>query len=244
MVLGFRGERAAMNKLFENIDNGTVNLAAFIAAAGPGPPGVSTISQIRAWRYRSYLASDHAEMLETFTRYVEISKRPVHERLPLYKQVPVPPNDAAHTLSRLILPACVKIAEADVRAKAELRSAVAGIACERFRRAAGRWPTDLAEIPKDILPEVPLDAYDGKPIRYRRTADGVVVYSVGPDLQDDGGAVTRKYGQTAELAAAAEALVSGVVRKNPGRPGEDYGFRLWDPKHRKAAPLPPDGDGP
>lgn len=56
-------------------------------------------------------------------------------------------------------------------------------------------------------PEVPLDAYDGKPIRYRRLADGVVVYSVGADGKDDG-----------------------------GKAGADLGYRLWDVDRRRQPP--------
>ena len=44
-----------------------------------------------------------------------------------------------------------RLTAADVRTKAVLRSAIAGIACERFRQAHKRWPKELAEIPKDIL---------------------------------------------------------------------------------------------
>jgi hypothetical protein len=59
--------------------------------------------------------------------------------------------------------------------------------------------------------------------------------------------VTRLYGQAPQVTAAAEALeavtAGGAVTRRRGPPGEDYGFRLWDPKHRRADPLPaPPGD--
>jgi hypothetical protein len=58
---------------------------------------------------------------------------------------------------------------------------------------------------------VPADPYDGKPLRLRRVRDGIVIYAVGPDLKDDGGAVNRR---------------------NPLSPGADIGFRLWDANQR------------
>jgi hypothetical protein len=61
-----------------------------------------------------------------------------------------------------------------------LRSAAAAIACERFRRVKNRWPMTLAEIPPDILTEVPADPVDGKPLRYRVIEGGAVVYYIGP----------------------------------------------------------------
>lgn len=229
LTTALRGERAAMNRLFENVANGTVPVATLIAAGNMagGPP--STVTRLKAWGYKGRLPGDHLKMLETFTKFVEISRRPVHEQTALFKQVPLPPDETRYMLTRLLMPACEKVAAADVRNKAMLRATAAAIACERFRRATGRWPESLAEIPKSILPDVPLDAYDGKPLRYVRTRDGALVYSVGPDGTDDGGTVTRAY----KL-----------------EPGEDYGFQLWDPEHRRAEPLPkpedpfPDDGGP
>ena len=41
----------------------------------------------------------------------------------------------------------------------------------------------------DLLATVPIDPIDGKPLRFRRLADGVVIYSVGQDGRDDGGEI-------------------------------------------------------
>lgn len=71
--------------------------------------------------------------------------------------------------------------------QAEMRIAVILIACERFRIANGRWPNDLAEIPKSILPAVPIDPYDDKPLRIKRNEKGLIVYSVSTDGIDNGG---------------------------------------------------------
>jgi len=49
-------------------------------------------------------------------------------------------------------------------------------------------------IPNDVpafLPMVPVDYMDGKPVKYRPGAnDTFILYSVGEDLQDDGGDTT------------------------------------------------------
>ena len=74
-----------------------------------------------------------------------------------------------------------------------------------------------------MLEAVPLDPYDGQPLRYRRLADGIAVYSIGKNGVDDGGDTT-----------------------NAGNPhGTDEGVRLWDVSERgKKADRnepPPDG---
>jgi hypothetical protein len=61
------------------------------------------------------------------------------------------------------------------------------LACvlERFRRAKGRFP--------DFLSALPNDAFDGKPLRYRRNPDGGYDrWSIGPDRKDDGGKLNPK----------------------------------------------------
>jgi hypothetical protein len=70
---------------------------------------------------------------------------------------------------------------------AQHATAVAAMAIARFRAKSGRSPKDLAELVPDYLAAVPLDPFDGKPIRYKKSDRGFVVYSIGPDLVDDGG---------------------------------------------------------
>src|SRR5207248_1037136 len=99
------------------------------------------------------------------------------------------------------------------RSLARLRCALAAVAAERFRLRNGQWPADFAALERGgYLEQTPLDPYDGAPLRWRRLADGVVIYCVGPDGKDNGGA----------LGSAGGA-----------GDGTDVGFRLWDPPHRR-----------
>jgi hypothetical protein len=98
--------------------------------------------------------------------------------------------------------------------RAKLRSVVAVLAVERYRLARGRWPESLAALVPEFLAAVPADPYDGQPLRYRRLADGVVVYSVGPDGADGGG------------------------QSNPDPPGPNFGCMLWDISRRHPPPPP------
>jgi ABC-type transport system involved in multi-copper enzyme maturation permease subunit len=101
---------------------------------------------------------------------------------------------------------------------ARVRSAIVAIACERFRLVNGRWPNRLEELIPKYLTQIPPDPYDGKPLRFKRRPDSVVVYSVGADLIDNGGSLER-----------------GPV----SAPGLDIGFQIWDPPYRRRPPPPP-----
>lgn len=62
------------------------------------------------------------------------------------------------------------------------------LAIERWRLAHnGRLPDSLADLVPGFLPSIPLDPFDEKPLRYKKTEHGYMVYSIGPDLADDGG---------------------------------------------------------
>jgi hypothetical protein len=108
--------------------------------------------------------------------------------------------------------------DADVRRNEGLfRAAVVALAAEQFRQATGRWPTSLGELVPRYLAAVPCDPIDGQPLRLARRPDGIVIYSIGPDGKDDGGAVDAP---------------------SPRR-AADVGIRLWDVAQRRQPPLPP-----
>ncbi|GAB4186147.1 MAG: hypothetical protein Kow00105_00570 [Phycisphaeraceae bacterium] len=62
-----------------------------------------------------------------------------------------------------------------------------GVALELYRRQHGAWPDSLDALVPRYLPAVPVDRLTGKPVRYKVTDAGPVVYSVGVDGDDDGG---------------------------------------------------------
>ena len=61
------------------------------------------------------------------------------------------------------------------------------LALEVHRRQHGEWPESLDELVPDLLPGVPRDRFTGEPLSYRADGGEVLVYSVGSDLDDDGG---------------------------------------------------------
>src|SRR5262249_12093808 len=140
-------------------------------------PEVTYYAAFRA--YRAFIPGDLAKTLEIMSKYIEASKLPHHEVLPALKLIEIPkgpPEEFRYILTRLLLPATERVAEAGLRVRAELLAAATGIACERFRRKHGRWPNDPAELVPGYLPAVPLNPFDGKPITYRTFPDRIAVY--------------------------------------------------------------------
>jgi hypothetical protein len=63
----------------------------------------------------------------------------------------------------------------------------AGLACKIYRAKTGRYPENLEALVPDILPEVPIDPFTGKPFIFRRQGDDLFIYSLGSNRKDDGG---------------------------------------------------------
>jgi hypothetical protein len=152
-------------------------------------------------------------------RLVRYTRLPAHEQVAARETIRAEFRTLAAEsfLTRILVPATEKISEACHRKTANVRALLVLVAVERYRLKKGGWPGKLEELKPGLLAALPLDPYDGKPLRYARRADGVTVYSVGPDGIDDGGKIDRS---------------------KPLGPGTDLGFRLWDVKARRQA-LPP-----
>ena len=212
LVHAIRGERGMAWQVFANVDARLVDLGELT-----DQPKGQTKAALALWQYRPDLPADQADYLEYMTGLLAAVRLPADQRADAVVALDLPPREFKHLLSGLLRPSMEKWVGHEDRACARLRSAAVGVACERFRQANGRWPADLGEL-EALLPAVPLDPYDGQSLRYRKLDDGVVVYSVGPDRQDDGG--TLSYGQP--------------------EPGEDVGFRLWDVAARRQPALAED----
>ncbi len=76
--------------------------------------------------------------------------------------------------------------------EAKRRVIVTALALERWRARHGNYPEQLAELTPEFLAKPLPDFIDGQPLRYRRAGDGhFILYSIGLDEIDDGGAIER-----------------------------------------------------
>ncbi|HEV2949877.1 MAG TPA: hypothetical protein VGX70_21040 [Gemmataceae bacterium] len=208
LLIALRGERAVFDRLMESIEKGKTNLKKLGGFWSGAEEMLFLSGSVKAQR---------AVMLDIMTENVEAAKLPVEQQEAEFKRIEQSISGRPQ-LIRMLVPAGMRVEQAYWRSQAQLRAAIVALAVERFRREHGRWPNSLGELVPDKLPQVYIDPYDGKPLRYRRNKDGVVIYSVGPDKIDDGGKLDRIKITT---------------------PGADIGIQLWDPEKRRQAPPPP-----
>jgi len=89
------------------------------------------------------------------------------------------------------------------------------LAVERYRRDQHGWPARLDELVPAYLAQVPLDPFDGQPLRLTRFDNGVALYSVSPDSQ-------------------------GNLSLDSAKPGTAWGYRLWEVSKRRQPSRPPE----
>jgi len=90
-------------------------------------------------------------------------------------------------LTMTVLPTFQVMFQATARGLASSSMADTAIAIEQFRRRHGRPPQSLDELVPEFLPAVPIDPFDGQPLRYATDPGGFRIYSIGGNAKDDGG---------------------------------------------------------
>jgi serine/threonine protein kinase len=177
----------------------------------------------------------HAWLLRHHTEFVAIARQPPEKQPPLLRLLDEKDQGAPLAGTRLwkALSRSEVCAAATTRHLAELRCAVAALAVARHRAAQGEWPRNLEATVPAWLAEVSKDPYTGLPVRYRRTASGVVVYSLGPDQADNQGKLDRTV--AAVPAYMKQVPMDPYLKEVPTDPsdGVDIGFQLWDTARRR-----------
>ena len=84
-----------------------------------------------------------------------------------------------------VIPSLAKKSQAD----AQLQATRAILALRAYQLTHGNLPSDLNALVPEFLEAVPVDDFDGQPLRY--VPDRKIVYSVGQNLKDDGGNDSR-----------------------------------------------------
>ncbi|HEV2947227.1 MAG TPA: hypothetical protein VGX70_07610 [Gemmataceae bacterium] len=209
LLIATRAERAGIHQFLEFVERGGHYRASFGMRSRTGSNHIDDLLD------RGKARGCHAAYLRYLNECVEITKLPPEQQVERLRDFDLrPPENVPQLLAVLggLNVYLNKLAENFHHRLAFMRCGVAGVAVERYRLANGRWPERLEDLVPAYLSKIPIDLFDGQPLRFRRLKDGVIIYTVGEDQEDDGG-------QRVLIKAS--------------KPDRDVGFQLWDPKHRR-----------
>ena len=168
-------------------------LAAFCdlgSGKGPYAKTMAPIGGTVVWLL--WLQEDVSIYREYLQRLREIAQEPYYQTAPERKQIEeeLQPGKRRGVLSAITTPSLLKTIDTLARAEA-LRSTVA-VACAatRYRLDHGDYPATANLLVPQYLETMPLDPFDGQPLRLKKLLDGsLVIYSVSTNGKDNGGNV-------------------------------------------------------
>ncbi len=134
---------------------------------------------------------DELHYLQLMDRYIQAAQMDFPERIgaALALRQSIEQRDGLHALSHGWLRGMngSRVIVKDATVTARLRSARIAIAIERFRISHDHQPPrTLAELTLFGSSGVPIDPFDGQPLRYKKLDPGYVVYSVGEKINGTG----------------------------------------------------------
>lgn len=224
-LCGLRGSRASLDEWLDRLQKGQIDGQQFRDSlqGRTGPKRAPTLDDMKFWWDVGSVQNNRAVLLRYMNRAVEIAKLPVEQQAAQIEQLNAS-IDGLPLLAQMLCRNLWVVGQDWQLTNAEMRGGIVMLAVERFRLDHGRWPTSLAVLVPNYLPEVPADPYGEGPLHFRRHEQGWTIYSIGPDRQDDGGKLASNRGK---LASKAWVI------------GTDQGLRLWDIEYRRQPPKPP-----
>ena len=128
---------------------------------------------------------------ETINQLLEARKEAFPARIKADDSVGPRVNEAqskGYVVTAMMVPSIARVSRAEAASVARLRLGQTAIALQQFYNSNGnKFPDALTELSPKFIGSVPNDPFDGQPLRYRKAGAGFLLYSIGPDLKDDGG---------------------------------------------------------
>jgi hypothetical protein len=171
--------------------------ATIAAMGGPGaaPSPFEEAVQSSVWRiirWTGFFERDFAFGVDALTTNIALANLP--DPAPFasctnWSVIEDRANSGYYLLPRIMLPSVTKVIARDAEDRAQARVAQTALAIERYRLVhEGALPENLNALVPGFLPAMPIDPFDGQPLRFQRRPSGYVVFSIGQDTKDNGGA--------------------------------------------------------
>ena len=178
-VASLKGERALGMSVFQQLRSGELG----DALDQELPSGWA----LSSWFARGYLNGDQAFYLQILSEMVEVADAPYADNVAKMRQLEqrLQAAGARHAITGMLAPALTNLREVADRSRAQVRC------LQVINAAAGDQglPDSLELSQLGLADAATLDPFTDAPLRMVQTPQGWVVYSVGTNLKDDGGAI-------------------------------------------------------
>jgi len=146
-----------------------------------------------------YRHADEKQFLETYQTLIDLAPAdqlagPWAPALETSRKLQTQLNSSGfeRMFSRMALPTVENTTSRIISTQALAQLTVTALALQRYKLAHVEYPQSLTDLVPDFLPVLPLDPFDGNPLRYQPlSAGGYLLYAIGPDGTDDHGDATK-----------------------------------------------------
>ena len=146
----------------------------------------------KARSLKPYLTADKLNYLHAMQRSIEAARKPYPEAGREMKKIRADAKRQQLLLFRvpvvstMLLPLIDPLLWSDYYRRALTGAAQIAAAAKVFKQAHGHYPDTLTDLTRGGW-RLPSDPFTGSPYHYRREKQGLAIWSVGPDLTDNGG---------------------------------------------------------
>ena len=194
----FFGEEAFGSMLFASFCDrassaDSLDLLATVGSSSGLPGSLNApFRPVTAMMYRVFMLPEdlHAyrSTLRAYQQLLAVPK-PYSEQTREAKAIEDRLNDRRRGIvTSLLAPALSGCIRSGVRSQAVHRAAAVAVAATRYLIEKGSLPKSLDDLVPAYLSLAPADPFvAGAPLRFKKTEEALIIYSVGPDGEDDGG---------------------------------------------------------
>ena len=180
------------------------------------PADIASLAGLLVYRYSGVVDSDYLRLLQGTRHGIALCALPPNEAIQRVKE-PVSGSifGSVFEISRYVVDMTFDLYGnlflGVARTEARFRIVNTALAVERYRLEYDRLPERLEELVPAYLAAVPLDPFDGQPLRYQREDGRFAVYSIGPRMGDNGGYDFQ------ERESLGDDIVFSVLRRETPR---------------------------
>jgi hypothetical protein len=170
LLIALRGERAIQHLISTGLANGSLSAGADVWNRNSRFNWPPPLAQ---WDTAHTACLEHPRLLELLSRAIAAANLPADQQMVAERASQID-NDLSKLavrgtiLTAKLTSALQTLPKATRRKLAQVRCLQVLLALERYRRSSGDWPVDLKDLTPELINGVPIDPFDGQPIRYKR----------------------------------------------------------------------------
>lgn len=148
------------------------------------------------WRFVSLSYPDRRAVTAKVDTYFNLAQQSINET-PWQVHQKGEPGELKEVVKdsfflKLLAPAPSKLRQVGWRTKTMRSAMLTVLALNRYQKENGRYPNNLCTLVElGYLKDMPNDPFSGSTLVYRKTEQDFILYSLGENLQDNGGQIAR-----------------------------------------------------